>query len=111
MGKENDNPDVWKYYKTGDIIRDSEDSVWGKKLFEIDSFHGNAYLPLVTAYMVGKPKTISNMCNFDLRRIKLITCDKRPLRKLQRDAILKIMKKGNVEAKREFMMRLNTKKL
>jgi len=110
MPKENDNPVVWRYFKNGDIVRDSEDSIWGKKLFEIYYFHGNSYLPLVSAHFVGKPKTNGNMCNFDLRELKLITAKNRPFKKLKKTALLKLMKKGNVEAKREMIMRINSKK-
>lgn len=51
------------------------------------------------------------MCNFDVRETKLITSPHRPFRKLPKKNLLKLMSKGNVEAKREFMMRLNSKSL
>lgn len=111
MPRENDNPNVWKYYKIGDIVRDEEGSLWENKLFEISSFHGNAYLPLASVYMMGKPKTNGNMCNFDIRCIKLITAKKRPFRNVPRTKLIKMMNKGIMEARREFMMRLNTKTL
>ena len=30
MPFENTDPKVWKYFKVGDIVRDGDDSVWGK---------------------------------------------------------------------------------
>lgn len=111
MGIVNTDPKVWKYFKHGDIVRDSDDSIWGKKLFEVHSFHGNWYCPLMSVYFCGKPKTNGNMCNFDIREAKLITAPHRPFRKMNKKALIKLMGKGNVEARREFMMRVNTKTL
>jgi len=111
MPFENIDPNVWKYFKKGDIIRDEDDSIWGNKLFEIYFFHGNDYLPLVSAYFVGKSKTNVNMCNFDIRKSKLIRALHRPLKKLKKSVLIMLIKKGNIEAKREFMIRLNTKTL
>ena len=111
MAKDNDNPAVWRYFKIGDIVRDEPDSIWDKKLFEVSSFHGNYYLPLASVYFVGKPKTNGNMCNFDIRTMRLITAKKRPFKNLDRKKLIKLMNRGVVEAKREFMMRLNTKSL
>ena len=110
MSKDSNNK-IWKYFKIGDIIRDADDSIWGNKLFEIYSFHGNAYLPLVSVHFVGKPKTNGNMCNFDIRETKLIRAPHRPFKNLKKSALIMLMRKGNIEAKREFMMRLNTKTL
>jgi len=101
---------VCEYFKIGDIVRDSIDSIWGKRLFEIQSFHGNSYLPLASVYFVGKDKTPNNMCNFDVRELKLISSSLRPLKKINRSSLLKIKNKS-LEAKREFMIRLNTKTL
>jgi len=110
MLKDNNNK-IWKYFKVGDIIRDGDDSIWGNKLFEIHSFHGNAYLPLVSTYFAGKAKRIRNRCNFDIRTTKLIRAPHRPFKKIKKSVLIMLMNKGNIEAKREFMMRLNTKTL
>ena len=48
MPIDNDNPQVWSYFKRGDIVKDSEDSVWGNTKFEITGFHGNWYCPLLS---------------------------------------------------------------
>lgn len=108
MGIINTDPKVWKYFKHGDIVKD--EYVWGDKLFEAHSFHGNWYCPLMSVYMCGKPKTNGNMCNFDVRETKLITAPHRPFRKIPKKTLVKLMSKGNVEAKREFIMRINSKK-
>lgn len=108
MGIINTDPKVWKYFKHGDIVKD--EYVWGDKLFEVHSFHGNWYCPLMSVYMCGKPKTNRNMCNFDVRETKLITAPHRPFRKIPKKTLVKLMSKGNVEAKREFIMRINSKK-
>ena len=100
---------TWKYFRKGDLVRCEE--IWGSRLFEVTGFHGNWYCPLLIVYEFGKPKTISTMCNFDVRATKLISALRRPLQKLPKKALLKLITKGNEEAKRELIMRSNTKKL
>lgn len=95
---------IWKYFKVGDLVRNEE--VWGNRLFIIDSFHGNWYLPLISVHPFGKENTVGNMCIFPVSETKLISSTKRPLRKLNKMTIIKLMKKGNVEAKREFLIRI-----
>ena len=109
MGIINTDSKVWKYFKHGDIVRC--EFIWGKILFEVHSFHGNWYCPLMTVHMFGKPKNNANMCNFDVRETKLITSPCRPFKKLPKKNIIKLMSKGNLEAKREFIMRKNSKSL
>lgn len=109
--KESSNNNYWKYFRVGDIVKDEDESVWGNKLFEISKMHGNEYLPLVIAYFVGKEKNTENMCNFDVRNIRLITNPKRPFRKLPKTQLFKLMQRGVLEAKREFIMRVNSKNL
>lgn len=98
---------IFRYFKVGDIVRDAPNSVWGNKLFEIKNFHGNAYLPLASAYFVGKPKTNTNMVNLDLRKIKLMSAPKRPLKNINEKTLLNLIQKGNIEAEREFLIRIN----
>lgn len=98
---------IFRYFKVGDIVRDAPNSVWGDKLFEIKNFHGNAYLPLASAYFVGKPKTNTNMVNLDLRKIKLMSAPKRPLKNINEKTLVNLIKKGNIEAEREFLIRIN----
>lgn len=100
---------TWRYFKPGDIVKNEE--VWGKKLFEISSLHGNAYLPLATVFFVGRDKTNDNLCNFDVRQIKLVSSNKRPFRNLPKKQLILLMKRGIEEARREFIMRTNSKTL
>lgn len=97
----------WKYLKKGDIVRN--ESVWGNKLFEVNSLHGNWYCPLITVYMLGKPKKNENMCNFNANDTKLITTNNRPFKRLFKKNLLKLVSRGNIEARRELMIRVNTK--
>lgn len=97
-----------KYFRVGDIVKNED--VWGDKLFEISGFHGNWYCLLAHVYMCGKPKTNGNACNFDIRKTKLITSPNRPFRNVLQKTLRKLMSKGNIEAKREFIMRVNNKK-
>lgn len=107
MGIKNTDPKIWKYFRHKDIVK--EESIWGNKLFEVNGFFGNSYCPLISVYMCGKPRRNKNKCNFDVRLTKLITAPHRPFRKMSKEVLLKLMKKGNIEAKREFMMRINNK--
>lgn len=110
MPKENNNSEIWKYYKKGDVVIEDDAHVWGKKLFEINFFLGNNYLPLVSVHFLGKPKRNKNMCNFNIKHIKLMNAPKRPLKLIPQPLLLKLMGKGIVEAKREVLIRINQKK-
>lgn len=108
---ENNNPALFKYFKTGDTIMDYPDSCWRNTKFIIRSFHGNAYLPMVWAHQLGQPESNRYMCNFDVRFIRLVGAARRPLRRVEKRTLINMMNRGVVEAKREFMIRLNTKTL
>ncbi len=99
--------DIFKHFKVGDTVCDSPNSIWDNKLFEIKSFHGNDYLPLASAYFVGKPKNNVNMVNLDLREVKLISTLKRPLKNVNDKVLLNLIQKGNIEAERELEIRKN----
>ena len=108
---DNNNPEIFKYFKVGDTVLDFPHSCWGNTKFTIRSFHGNAYLPLASVHQIGKPDTNRYMCNFSVREMRLVGAVKRPFRKTDKGVLIKMMNKGVVEAKREFMIRLNTKTL
>lgn len=108
---ENTDSKIFKYFKVGDTIIDYPGSCWGSVRFTIRSFFGNDYLPLVHVHQVGKEDTNRYMCNFDVRLIRLVGAPKRPFRKIKKRTLINMMNKGIVEAKREFMIRLNTKTL
>lgn len=96
-----------KYFKVGDIVINP--LIWGKRLFQIYKFTGNSYLSEACVHEYGKSKINSNECNFNISEIKLYDNNKRPLKKLKKDVLVKLIKKGNMEAKREFLIRLNKK--
>ena len=79
---------IHRYFRLGDIVRNEE--VWGNKLFVIHGFGGNSYLPELYVHPWGKERTVGNSCNFDARVTKLL---------------LKLVKNGNEDAKREFIVR------
>lgn len=113
MSFENTDSKIWKYFKIGDIVRDSDNSIWGNTEFEIYRFHGNWYCPLISTYICGKfyPSGNKQNCILDIRGVKLLNALHRPFRNMKKVALLKLMSKGNVEARREFIMRVNTKTL
>lgn len=94
---------IHKYFKIGDIVKC--EVIWGNQLFTVHGFGGNAYLPELYVHFYRKSQTISTTCNFDLRITKLIDSGKRPLKKIDKKIIIKMIKKGNEEAKRELIMR------
>lgn len=108
MKKENNDGKTWKYFKPGDIVRCPE--IWGNKYFKIYGFDGNWYCPILLTYECGKPKTNNNICNINVRYAKLVTSSKRPLRNLKMKSLVKLMSKS-IEAKREFIMRNNSKNI
>lgn len=94
---------VHKYFKIGDIVKC--EVIWGNQLFIVHGFGGNAYLPELYVHFYGKPQTISNTCNFDLRITKLVDSNKRLLKKIDKKIIVRMIRRGNEEAKRELIMR------
>lgn len=94
---------IHKYFKVGDIVRCEE--IWGKQLFVVDRLTGNWYLPELIVYFHNKPKTPGNMCNFSVCATKLIKSNNRPFRKLKMTVLSKLLKKGNVDAIREIILR------
>lgn len=107
------NKNAWKYFKIGDVVKDAHDSIWGETKFTVVSLLGNWYCPILYSHIMGKfyPNGKPQECNLDARSARLINSDNRPFRRVPKNVLLKIMKKGNIEAKREFMIRLNTKTL
>lgn len=98
---------TYKNFKVGDTITEVEGNLWAGKEFIISSFHGSSYSMFIHAYMKGKSRTIKNACNFDIREARLINAVRRPLSNLKKVTLIKLMQKGNVEARREFLIRNN----
>ena len=101
--------DSYKGLKIGDIVKDFKGSIWGEKLFVVDNFHGNDFLPLFSAYLINKPKTNKYMVNLNAKTSRLISTTKRPFIKLNNKALAMLLKKGNAEARRELEIRFNSK--
>lgn len=100
---------VFKYFKIGDYVINKE--IWGsKKRFVIDKMYGNDYCPIIEVHFSNEPKTINNTCLFTVSMTKLIDAPKRPLSKLKKEVIVKMIRNGNIEAKRELLIRLYNKK-
>jgi hypothetical protein len=102
------NKQIHKYFRVDDIVANAD--IWGDALFVVHGFGGNAYLPELYVHRYGKPKTIANSCNWDVRDTELVNAPKRPFKKLKTNMLLKLIKKHNEEAKREFIIRTNIKR-
>lgn len=107
---ENNNPEIWKYYKVGDVILDCPSSIWGDRKFRIASFFGTKYCAMCLGYFYGKRECWKTHSNLPIEEIILIDAPRRPFRRTALPLLIKLMQKGNVEAKREFIMRSNNKK-
>lgn len=94
---------VHRYFRLGDVVGNKE--IWGKKLFIIHGFGGNDYLPELYVHPLGEKPTSGNSCNWKVCDTQLIQSQKRPLRKIKSEILIKLLKKGNAEAKREFILR------
>lgn len=101
---------IFKYFKIGDYVINKE--VWGsKKKFVIDKMYGNAYCYILDVHPAYESKTNGNTCLFTVSMTKLVGASKRPLAKLKKDIVMKMMRNGNIEAKREFLIRAYNKQL
>lgn len=99
-----------RYFKQGDIVLNGEHSVWGSRRFTIERFFGVVNNPMCLAYFTGREKcwkTHSNLCVNDLI---LVGAASRPMARVNQSILLKLIKAGNIEARREFIMRSNCKK-
>lgn len=99
---------IWKYFKIGDIVINK--SIWGSnKKFVIDKMYGNTYCPIIDVHPINVSKTNENTCLFNPNDTTLISAPKRPLSKLKKVVLLKMVRNNNIEAKRELLMRLYNK--
>ena len=96
-------------YKVGDVVKCEK--VWGDKLFIIDKIRGNEYLLIASSYFINKPQTNKNMCNLVVKELTLINSNFRPFKNIDKIPLLKMVKKDNIEAIREFKIRVNNKTL
>ena len=99
--------DIFRGFKIGDII--VNEMVWGSQLFKIDNFFGNESYPMAVVHFLGRSKTNKNCCNMDVKLLKLIDSEKRPMKNFEKSLLIKLIKKNNQEAKRELLMRTRKK--
>lgn len=96
-------------YKVGDVVKCEK--VWGDKLFIIYEIRGNEYLLIASSYFLNKPQINKNMCNLVVKELTLINSNFRPFKNIDKIPLLKMVKKDNIEAVREFKIRVNNKTL
>ena len=68
-------------------------------------------MPIAYVHQLGKPDTNKYKCNFDVRELRLVGAAKRPLKKVEKKTLIRMMSKGVIEAKRELKIRVNNKEL
>lgn len=99
---------IHKYFQVGDIVKNP--SVWGdKQLFIIYRMGGNDYYPELVVHFYGKPRTPKYKCNFGVGDTILVNSLNRPFRKVKKNMLLRLVKKGHFEATREFLIRTHNK--
>lgn len=101
---------IHKYFHIGDIV--IYECLWGKKLFIIDGFGGNWYLPELYVHPYNLKKSPGNSCNFDVRDVKIVDAAKRPFKKFSMNQLVKIKSNNDSimeEVKREILMKINKK--
>lgn len=101
---------IHKYFHVGDIV--ICEYLWDKKLFIIDGFGGNWYLPELYVHPYNLKWSPGNSCNFDVRKVKLVGAEKRPFKKLSMHQLTKIKSNNDSikeEVKREIFIRINEK--
>ena len=105
------NKNIHRYFRLNDIVINEE--IWGKRLFVIQGFGGNEYLPELYVYQFGKPQIIKNLCNWDIEMTILINSFHRPFKKIEKNKLVKLSKissdKVKEEIKREIIIRTNQK--
>ena len=107
---ENNDPSKFKYFRTGDIVLDREGSVWKNRRFTIASFFGERYSPMCLAYFTGREREWTTHSNLCVKDIILVGARHRPMSRVNQAVLVKLIKVGNIEAKREFIIRSNIQK-
>lgn len=98
-----------RFFKVGDVIKCPK--IFGKKLFTITVLLGNEYCPMLLCYYSDKENTRANIVNIYEPLAELFIAKNRPLKRLDKITLLKLVAKKNVEARRELKVRINLKKL
>lgn len=91
--------------RIGDIVKCPD--IWGNKvIFRVEGFFGNDYCKVAVCQMNGKPKTIGNRCNIEIRDIVLVGASKRPMRNISYSKLQDLCKRQISEAIRERQIRI-----
>ena len=106
----NPDPTKFKYFREGDIVLDYEGSCWRNRKFRIERLFGERYCPMCLGYFAGREKCWETHSNLCINNIVLVGARRRPMLKVPTPLLVKLIKTGNVEAKREFIIRSNVKK-
>lgn len=93
-------------FRKDDVVIDPS-CYYPNKKWVVSKLTGNDYCPELFVFAKGLPRTTRNCCNLDRRTAQLIDATKRPFRKIPMKTLLKLRLSGNVEAEREFEMRIN----
>lgn len=95
-------------YKEGDTVVAPE--IWGAIKLCVYNVQMSSYRSYVSAYFYGKENTPVNRCTMPIEELKLISAENRPLKNIEHKKLLKMIPRGIIEARREFQIRINSKK-
>ena len=101
---------IFKYFREGDTVLDYEGSCWKNRKFRIARFFGERYSLMCLAYFAGREESWQTHSNLAVNDIILIGARRRPMERVATPILVKLIKTGNIEAKREFIIRSNLKK-
>lgn len=101
---------IFKYFREGDIVLDYEGSCWKNRKFRIARLFGQRYNPMCLAYFAGCEESWQTHSNLSVNNIILVGSGRRPMARIATPLLVKLIKAGNIEAKREFIIRSNVKK-
>lgn len=97
--------------KQGDIVLDMTGSPWGNTRFLVDEIRRMGNLTLLWARQLNKPNLNKYHCNLLAGEVRIVDSTKRPMESVPNRVLIRMMKKGIEEARREFTMRVNGKNL
>ena len=98
--------------KIGDIVLDMRGSYWGNTRFKIEQIRKIGNLTLLWVRQLNKPIMLTKYhCNLLAGEVRIVDSSVRPMQSVPNRVLLRMMKKGITEARREFTMRVNSKKL
>ena len=98
--------------KIGDIVLDMRGSYWGNTRFIIEEIRNMGNLTLLWVHQLNKPNMMTKYhCNLLANEVRIVDSTVRPMQSVDNRVLIRMMKKGIAEARREFTMRVNGKNL